>query len=125
MAYGLNVVTIGVDHEGLPQRQYAYRIQALWSMLSINEEIPLKCLSLQGYIPWLYLRGISTGNMQPALASLLGKQAKGLPANTISRLKLQWEQEYDLWRKRNLSKRCYVYLWADCIKANKKGDSKI
>ncbi|MEI8631540.1 transposase [Vibrio sp. PP-XX7] len=56
-------------------------------------------------IPWLYLRGISTGDMQPALESLLGKEAKGLSANTVSRLKQQWEQEYDHWRQRDLSKR--------------------
>jgi transposase-like protein len=81
--------------------------------------------NMEEFIPWLYLRGISTGDMQPALASLLGKQAKGLSANTVSRLKLQWEQEYDLWRKRDLSKRRYVYLWADGVYCKVRMDDKL
>lgn len=80
---------------------------------------------MEEFIPWLYLRGISTGDMQPTLESLLGKQAKGLSANTVSRLKQQWEQEYDHWRKRDLSKRRYVYLWADGIYSKVRMDDKL
>lgn len=71
--------------------------------------------NIEELIPWLYLRGISTGDMQPALESLLGKQAMGLSANSVSRLKQQWEAEYGQWRKRDLSKRRYVYIWADGV----------
>lgn len=71
--------------------------------------------SLEEFIPWLYLKGVSTGDMQPALESLLGEGTKGLTANTVSRLKQQWETQYDQWRQRDLSKRRYVYLWADGI----------
>jgi len=49
--------------------------------------------SLEELIPWLYLKGISTGDMQPALESLLGEGAKGLSANTVSRLKQSWEHD--------------------------------
>ncbi len=63
--------------------------------------------------------------MQPALESLLGKQASGLSANTVSRLKQQWEGEYDEWRKRDLSKRHYVYIWADGIYSKVRMDDKL
>ena len=81
--------------------------------------------NVEELIPWLYLRGISTGDMQPALASLLGKQAKGLSANSVSRLKKQWEAEYEQWRKRDLSKRRYVYVWADGIYSKVRMDDKL
>lgn len=53
--------------------------------------------------------------MQPALEALLGEGATGLAANTASRLKQGWEQGYDQWRQRGLSKRRYVHLWADGV----------
>ena len=81
--------------------------------------------AMEELIPWLYLRGISTGQMQPALESLLGKDAKGLSANTVSRLKQQWEQDYDVWRKRDLSKRRYVYIWADGVYSHVRMDDKL
>ena len=81
--------------------------------------------AIEEFIPWLYLRGISTGQMQPALESLLGEDAKGLSANTVSRLKQQWEQDYDVWRQRDLSKRRYVYIWADGIYSNVRMDDKL
>ena len=80
--------------------------------------------AIEEFVPWLYLRGISTGQMQPALESLLGEEAKGLSANTVSRLKQQWEQDYDTWRRRDLSKRRYVYIWADGIYSNVRMDDK-
>ena len=81
--------------------------------------------AIEEFIPWLYLRGISTGQMQPALESLLGEDAKGLSPNTVSRLKQQWEQDYDIWRQRDLSKRRYVYIWADGIYSNVRMDDKL
>lgn len=77
------------------------------------------------FIPWLYLRGISTGDMQPALSSLLGDEAKGLSANTVSRLKQQWEDDYDQWRQRDLGNRRYVYIWADGIYSKVRMDDKL
>lgn len=81
--------------------------------------------ALEEFIPWLYLKGVSTGEMQPALESLLGEGAKGLSANTVSRLKQQWEQDYDQWRQRDLSRRRYVYLWADGIYSKVRMDDKL
>lgn len=69
-------------------------------------------------IPWLYLKGISTGDFQESLQSLLGENAKAISANVVVRLKEQWGQEYDEWSRRNLSDKNYVYLWADGIYAN-------
>ncbi len=78
--------------------------------------------SVETVLPWLYLKGISTGDFSEALADLLGKDAKGLSAGTISRLKQVWNQERDTWRKRNLADERYVYIWADGIYFNIRGD---
>jgi putative transposase len=78
--------------------------------------------SIETLLPWLYLKGISTGDFSEALASLLGKDAKGLSPGTISRLKQVWGQEHDVWRKRDLSVERYVYIWADGIYFNVRGD---
>jgi len=80
--------------------------------------------SLDELIPWLYLKGISTGDHQEALAALLGDQAKGLSANTVSRLKAQWQDEYEDWRGRDLRKQRYVYWWADGIYCNVRMDDR-
>jgi len=71
--------------------------------------------SIDELIPWLYLKGISSGDMQPALQALLGENARGLSANTVSRLKKQWEEDYDVWCQRDLSQKRYVYVWADGV----------
>ena len=71
--------------------------------------------SIEELLPWLYLKGLSTGDYGEALGSLLGEQAKGLSANTVSRLKSQWIDEHTEWRKRDLSNKRYVYFWADGI----------
>jgi len=77
---------------------------------------------VEAVLPWLYLKGISTGDFSEALAALLGKDAKGLSAGTISRLKQCWIGEYDDWRTRDLSKERYVYIWADGIYFNVRSD---
>jgi len=74
--------------------------------------------SLEDTLPWLYLKGISTGDFSEALQSLVGEGAKGLSASTISRLKSKWEIEHEDWAKRDLSKKRYVYFWADGIYFN-------
>jgi putative transposase len=71
--------------------------------------------SLDVLLPALYLRGISMGDFQEVLTSLLGKNAPNLSPAVIARLKGEWEDEYKLWQKRDLSPRRYVYVWADGV----------
>ncbi len=71
--------------------------------------------SLEVLIPILYLKGISTGDFEEALAALLGKDAGGLSASTIARLKDAWADEHTRWRDRDLSAKRYVYFWVDGI----------
>jgi transposase-like protein len=77
-----------------------------------------KTRSIEELIPWLYLKGLSTGDFSEALAALLGPQAKGLSAATVTRLKAVWAEEYDAWSKRSLSGKRYVYVWADGVHFN-------
>ena len=81
--------------------------------------------SVDELIPWLYLRGISTGDFQEALAALVGEQATGLSANTISRLKDRWQSEHEQWQQRDLSSKRYVYLWADGVYSNVRQDDRL
>ena len=74
--------------------------------------------SIEELIPWLYLKGISTGDFSEALQALVGERAKGLSANVVVRLKEQWSDEYEAWSKRDLSQKHYVYVWADGIHVN-------
>ena len=69
-------------------------------------------------IPWLYLKGISTGDFSEALSSLLGPDCPGLSPNVVVRLKSQWSEEYDAWCRRDLTGRNYAYIWADGIHVN-------
>ena len=71
--------------------------------------------SLDALLPILYLRGVSTGDFQEALAALLGKDAPNLSPAVIARLTAEWQTEYDAWQKRELSARRYVYVWADGV----------
>lgn len=81
-----------------------------------------KTKSVEEVLPWLYLKGISTGDFQEALAALLGSDAKGLSASTISRLKSVWEQEQAAWSRRSLASKRYVYIWADGVYFNIRSD---
>ena len=71
--------------------------------------------SLDALLPVLYLRGVSTGDFQEALAALLGKDAPNLSPVVIARLTAEWQADYDAWRRRDLSARRYVYVWADGV----------
>ena len=73
-------------------------------------------------LPWLYLKGISTGDMSEALSVLLGGEAKGLSANVVSRLKAQWADEWKDWDKRDLSGARWVYWWVDGIHTGVKSE---
>ena len=77
-----------------------------------------KSKSIEELIPWLYLKGISTGDFQEALQALLGEGAKGLSATTINRLMKIWEDEHRAWSRRSLEDKEYVYLWADGVYFN-------
>ena len=71
--------------------------------------------SLDALLPVLYLRGVSTGDFQEALAALLGADAPNLSPSVISRLTAGWQEDYDRWQRRDLSARRYVYIWADGV----------
>ncbi len=74
-----------------------------------------KTKSLEAALPWLYLKGISSGEMSEALEVLVGKEARGLSASTIARLISLWADEYDAWKKTDLSRSKWPYLWVDGI----------
>ena len=74
-----------------------------------------KSRSLEAALPWLYLKGISTGEMQSALEVLVGPEAKGLSASTVARLKQTWRAEYEAWRQRRFDQDRWVYIWVDGI----------
>ena len=71
--------------------------------------------SLDALLPILYLRGVSTGDFQEALAALLGKDAPNLSPSVVGRLTVAWQDEYERWQGRDLSARRYVYVWADGV----------
>jgi transposase-like protein len=71
--------------------------------------------SVEAVLPWLYLHGVSTGNMQEALAALLGPEAAGLSASAVARLKGCWMEEYRSWRRAKLGRDRWVYWWVDGI----------
>jgi putative transposase len=71
--------------------------------------------SLEVLIPILYLKGISSGDFADALIALLGRDAGGLSASTIGRLKEAWSEEHARWSKRDLSAKRYIYFWVDGI----------
>ena len=77
-----------------------------------------KTRSLEELIPWLYLKGVSTGDFTDALSALLGANAPGLSPSTVSRLKEGWKEDYSNWQKRNLEGKKYAYIWADGIYLN-------
>jgi transposase-like protein len=71
--------------------------------------------SLDAVLPLLYLRGVSMGDFQEALAALLGRDAPNLSPAVIARLRDEWQADYARWQRRDLSARRYVYLWADGV----------
>jgi len=97
-----------IDEEG---RKFRFHSQILPPYLRRTK-------SVEELIPWLYLKGISTGDFSEALQSLLGPDAPGLSATTVVRLKQVWRQEYESWSKRSLEGQRFVYIWADGIYSN-------
>jgi len=80
--------------------------------------------SIEELLPWLYLKGISTGDFSDALVALLGRDAPGLSPQTISRLKGKWKGELDQWSKRELKGKRYLYMWVDGIYCNVRMEEK-
>jgi transposase-like protein len=77
-----------------------------------------KTKSIEELIPWLYLKGVSTGDFSEALKALVGPECPGLSATTVTRLKTVWEKEFQEWNKRSLEGKQYVYVWADGVHFN-------
>ena len=77
-----------------------------------------KTKSIEELIPWLYLKGISTGDFSEALKALVGPECPGLSATTVTRLKTVWEKEFQEWSKQSLEGKQYVYVWADGVHFN-------
>lgn len=98
------------DNTSDPEQRVTFTASILPAYLRKTEAI-------EELIPWLYLKGISTGDFAEALQSLVGERARGLSANVVVRLKEQWCDEYEEWSKRDLSEKHYVYIWADGIHA--------
>lgn len=73
-----------------------------------------KTRAIEDLVPWLYLKGISTGEMSDALVHL-GFDGSGLSAASVTRMLEAWQGEYADWSKRDLTGKHYVYLWADGI----------
>ena len=73
---------------------------------------------VEALIPVLYLKGISTNDFPEALCAILGPNAAGLSASTVSRLKDVWQREHEEWAGRDLTGKRYVYWWADGIYFN-------
>ncbi len=80
--------------------------------------------SVDNLIPILYLKGVSTGDMSEALASILGQGAAGLSASNVVRLKTLWEQDYKTWNARDFELKRYVYFWVDGIHFNVRLDEE-
>ena len=97
----------------------APRVHDRTGQLRFNSSIVPRYLrrtgSIEALLPWLYLKGISTGDFSEALAALLGRDAPGLSAGTVSRLKAVWVEEHARWEQRSLAHKEYVYVWADGI----------
>jgi transposase-like protein len=83
-----------------------------------------KTKSIEELLPWLYLKGVSTGDFSDALAALVGKDAPGLSPATISRLKSIWHKDLEQWQARDLSAKRYVYFWVDGVYCNVRMDDK-
>jgi transposase-like protein len=77
-----------------------------------------KTRSVEDLVPWLYLRGISTGQVGDALQALIGANPAGFSASTVTRLIATWQKDYEAWSQRSLADKHYVYIWADGVYFN-------
>lgn len=103
------VVSQDVDAAGQPVTRFSSKILPPYLR---------KTKAIEELIPWLYLKGVSTGDFGEALQALVGPQAAGLSATTITRLMTAWQDEHQAWSRRSLAGQQYVYLWADGVHFN-------
>jgi putative transposase len=96
----------GADEAGTGRVRFTSAILPRWAR---------RTRSLDALLPILYLRGVSMGDFQEALAALLGKDAPNLSPPVIAQLRNEWEADYERWQRRDLSARRYVYVWADGV----------
>jgi transposase-like protein len=107
---------VGVNDEGEPVDAQGQTLERFTS--KILPPYLRKTRSIEELIPWLYLKGVSTGGFTEALQALLGKDAPGLSAATITRLIGTWQKDFAAWNARSLQDRRYVYVWADGVHFN-------
>ena len=107
---------VGANHDGEPIDANGQTIERFSS--KILPPYLRKTKSIEDLIPWLYLKGVSTGGFTEALQALLGKDAPGLSATTITRLVGTWQNDYETWNTRSLEGKRYVYVWADGVHFN-------
>lgn len=81
--------------------------------------------SIEEFLPWLYLRDISTGDFTETLKYPLGADVQGLSSAAISRLKQAWEENYQNWIRRDLSSKRYIYVWADGVYSTIRMDDQL
>ena len=114
-------ITTGVGQVDVQQPRVRDRRPADQAEPFISKILPpylRKTKSIEELIPWLYLKGVSTGDFSEALKALVGPECPGLSATTVTRLKTVWEQEFQEWNKRSLHGKQYVYVWADGVHFN-------
>jgi len=102
-------VTEDLDADGQPVERFRS---------SILPPYLRKTKAIEELIPWLYLKGISSGDFGEALQALVGPQATGLSATTIARLMAVWQTEHAAWSRRSLVGKQYAYIWVDAIYFN-------
>jgi transposase-like protein len=107
---------VGVSEQGEPIDESGQIVERFSS--KILPPYLRKTRSIEELIPWLYLKGISTGGFTEALQALLGPDAPGLSATTITRLLATWQQDFAAWNTRSLQGKQYVYVWADGVHFN-------
>ena len=107
---------VGVDAEGRDVDAQGRPVERFRS--KILPPYLRKTKSVEELIPWLYLKGISTGDFTESLQALLGPQAPGLSATTVTRLVTTWQKDYEEWNTRSLADKQYVYVWADGVHFN-------
>jgi putative transposase len=95
-----------VDAETGERRRFSSRILPRYARRS-------PCVT--DVLPVLYLRGLSSGDFAPALRDLLGEDASGLSASSISRLAERWREEHRAFKRRRLDFVRYAYLFADGV----------
>jgi putative transposase len=114
-------ITTGVGQVKVKQARVRDRRPAGEAELFSSKILPpylRKTKSIEELIPWLYLKGVSTGDFSEALKALVGADAPGLSATTVTRLKAVWAEEFHQWSKRSLAGKQYVYVWVDGVHFN-------